>query len=391
VHKGENIMKKIFLDFHGRPHSLYDNLVNYPPDGYEFIKGATSFSKLINFSTRNYRFTQGIAKSIDKLIPVSIIYPFFEQYLSLNQDIQFIYSSGHLIFKKIPWVVDLEYSTHISGYNNFFFNGYKKTIEKRLSSEFCKAILPWTESGKKTIVSAFKSKKIQDKVKTIHLAVPKKNFIKKFDNEKIRILFVASQNIPKDFDIKGGKEVFEAFAILNKRYDNLELIVRSFVPLYYRKKFQYPNIRIIDSIIPWIELEKIFISADIFLFPSHNTPGLVLLDAMSYELPVITTDIWANSEIIEDGKTGFLIQKSNKIRYYDENYVPQWSSSEALKIIKNNVDPQIINQIVEVTANLIENSNLRRKLGYSARLEIEKGKFSIENRNKKLKEIFDGI
>jgi len=384
-------MKKVFLDFHGRPHSLYGNLVNYPPEGYEFIKGATPFSKLINFSTRSYRFTEAIAKSVDKFVPFSIIYPLLGQYLSLNQDIQFIYSSGHIIFKKIPWVVDLEYCTHLSGYNTNYFNRYKGTIEKKLSSEFCKAILPWTDSGKKTILSVFESKKIQDKIKTVYLAVPKRNFIKKFDNEKIRILFVGSQNIPKDFDIKGGKEVFEAFAVLNNRYDNLELIVRSYVPSYYRKRFQYPNIRIINSIIPWIELEEIFTSADIFLFPSHNTPGLVLLDAMSYELPVITTDIWANSETIEDGKTGFLLQKSDKTRYFDENYVPQWSSSEALKIIKNNVDPQVINQIVEVTANLIENSNLRRTLGYSARMEIEKGKFSIENRNEQLKQIFDEI
>ena len=117
----------------------------------------------------------------------------------------------------------------------------------------------------------------------------------------------------------------------------------------------------------------------------------MLLDAMSYELPVVTTDIWANSEIIEDGKTGFLIQKSKKIKYFDENFIPQWSLPQTLKIIKKNIDPQTINQIIEVTAKLIENSNLRRKLGYAARLEIEKGKFSIENRNKQLKEIFDKI
>jgi glycosyltransferase involved in cell wall biosynthesis len=384
-------MKKVFLDFHGKPHSLYDNLIDYPPEGYEFIKGATPLSELVNYSSRNHRFTDGIAKSVDKLAPFSIVYPFFGQYLFLNQEIHFIYSSGHIIFKKIPWVVDLEYITHLSGYNINYFNQYKKTIEKRLSSDFCKAILPWTESGRKTILSAFESNKIRDKVKTVYLAVPKKNFIKKIDNEKIRILFVGSQNIPKDFEIKGGKEVFEAFEILNNRYDNLELIVRSFVPYYYKKKFQYPNIRIIDSIIPWVELEEIFTSADIFLFPSHNTPGLVLLDAMSYELPVVTTDIWANSEIIEDGKTGFLIQKSKKIKYFDENFIPQWSLPQTLKIIKKNIDPQTINQIIEVTAKLIENSNLRRKLGYAARLEIEKGKFSIENRNKQLKEIFDKI
>jgi regulator of replication initiation timing len=48
-----------------------------------------------------------------------------------------------------------------------------------------------------------------------------------------------------------------------------------------------------------------------------------------------------------------------------------------------------VNQIVEKTSLLVENASLRRRLGRQARASIEEGKFSIKNRNTKLKRIFD--
>lgn len=41
------------------------------------------------------------------------------------------------------------------------------------------------------------------------------------------------------------------------------------------------------------------------------------------------------------------------------------------------------------TSTIIENTDLRRKLGRAGRKEIETGKFAIEKKNEKLKRIFD--
>jgi len=383
-------MKRIYLDFHGKKHSLYNNMIDYPPNGYEFITGITSLSKFTKYASNISFLPKLLMQSINRMVPISIIKPYLERNSKLPSDIKLIYSSGHVIFKEIPWVVDLEFVTHLGGYGFKLINRYKKTIRKALESENCKRIMPWTKAGKKTIDLTFDSDIIREKTEPVYLAVPPKNIVKKYNKDIIKIFFVGSQNLPKDFDIKGGKEVFEAFNILNRQYSNLELTVRSYVPKKIKAKYsKFRNIKIIDQIVPWSVLEGNFKSADIFLFPSHNTPGLALLDAMSYELPIITTDVWANPELVSDGKTGFVIKKSGKIQYYTENFIPNWSAPESLKIIKRMTDHKVVKELVEKTCMLIEDENLRKRMGRAGRQEIESGKFSIEKRNEKLKRVFE--
>jgi glycosyltransferase involved in cell wall biosynthesis len=174
----------------------------------------------------------------------------------------------------------------------------------------------------------------------------------------------------------------------------LELVIRSDIPDKIKQKYKnLKNVKIIDTIIPWEQLESEFQSSDIFLFPSHSTPGLAILDAMSYELPVITTDVWANSEMVEDGQTGFVIKKSDQVSYYIENFIPNWNyraGSKYMKAIQKS-DPKVINELVEKICILIEDEDLRKKMGRKGRQQIESGSFSLKNRNKKLKAIFDKI
>ncbi|WP_298881806.1 glycosyltransferase family 4 protein [uncultured Polaribacter sp.] len=62
------------------------------------------------------------------------------------------------------------------------------------------------------------------------------------------------------------------------------------------------------------EKKEIFLNSDVFVFPTfyHNeTFGLVNVEAMMYSLPVISTDEGGISDIIEDGKTGYIIEKKN--------------------------------------------------------------------------------
>ena len=329
-------MRYIYLDIAGKMHSLYNELINYPPDRYQFVSDKTRWTEISKNTCKINGVYDFQRKILNNIVPVNLVKSYTEQFKKIPDNIDLTYSSGHLIFRNEPWIVDLEFVTHLAGYNYNHFKRYQRLIENTLRSDNCKKIMPWTEAGKKTILLTINNDEILDKVETVHLAVHGKEFVKQYNGNKIKLLFVSSANIPKDFDIKGGKEVLEAFSKLNNEYDNLELIIRSYVPPHVKEKYKSTkNIRIIDEIIPWDDLEKEFKSADIFLFPSHNTPGLAILDAMSYELPVITTDVWANPEMVSDGETGFIIKKSEKIDYYLENFIPNWGAQEPLKVIKN--------------------------------------------------------
>lgn len=75
---------------------------------------------------------------------------------------------------------------------------------------------------------------------------------------------------------------------------------------------------------------------DIFVLPSlwEGMPN-VLLEAMVCEVPVITTNVGGNTEIIEDGKTGFLIEPKNCQQLAKKiEYVLNISKKEKEKITK---------------------------------------------------------
>ena len=133
------------------------------------------------------------------------------------------------------------------------------------------------------------------------------------------MLFVGTVNIPGEFHLKGGHIVLEAFTILNKKYNNLEL-------------------------------------------------AGVFLDAISYELPVITTDVHANPELVEDGKTGLLIERSSKVPYYMENWIApgvgdKSDFSKAIKVL----DEAMVADLVEKTSLLMEDKELRRQMSKTGR------------------------
>ncbi len=59
-----------------------------------------------------------------------------------------------------------------------------------------------------------------------------------------------------------------------------------------------------------IEKRPFFETADLLVFPTFyhgETFGLVLLEAMDFSLPVIGTDVGGIPDVIEDGKTGFVV------------------------------------------------------------------------------------
>ena len=88
---------------------------------------------------------------------------------------------------------------------------------------------------------------------------------------------------------------------------------------------------------------SMFINADIFAFPTYfETFGLVNIEAMKYGLPVISTFEGGIPDIIEDGKTGFLIPKHE------------------------------VNSLADKLEILIKNNELRKSMGMKGRLRFER-------------------
>lgn len=109
------------------------------------------------------------------------------------------------------------------------------------------------------------------------------------------------------------------------------------------------------------EKERLFVTADIFIHPTlDDCFPLVLLEAMKYGLPIVTTNQGGIPDIVNDGENGFLCEKCN-------------SKTLADRIEK-----------------LLFDENLRISMGNQG-YEKFKNEYTIQTFEKRIIEILDGL
>jgi len=367
--------------------------LEYPPQGYEFIFPEKPTGKKPQLSKKIPTAVPLKKNSLLGLLRCQFRWYTEDVFMETSIEADLIFSANRLIYsKKRPWVVMIEHVGDLCPimYDIKHIGLYRSFIEKVLSSEWCKKIMPYLDNEKMTLFKSLNCEGFKDKIEVVNLAVPPKIFEKEYGKDKISLLFLGTAhkgNIPKSFEERGGLEVLEAFKVLNARYENLELVIRSHVPPYIRNKYLQvlagKNVKILEQVLSMEERDHIMQNADIFLFPGHITPALTILDAMSYELPVVATDWRGNCEMVKDGETGFLIRPPFGLN-------PDVLTRELVDMISaRRPDMYGVKELIEKTSVLIVDERLRRRMGIAGRREIEIGKFSIKRRNEKLKKIFD--
>ena len=152
--------------------------------------------------------------------------------------------------------------------------------------------------------------------------------------------------------IKGVRFLIEAMNILKNNEIEIKLIIvgdghhkRDLEMLI--KNLELKNQVEFKGWIPHEIIPEYMAASDIFILPSL-TEGFpnVCLEAMASGLPIITTKIDGMSEIIEDGKNGYLVSPKNPF------------------------------QIAERLKDLIHNKNLRKKFAKENKLKVKEYEFN---------------
>lgn len=367
----------------------YDELMANPPQGYRFIHPVGGLEMAgIMLSKTKWAFP--VLEATNRVIPVHLLRSYVDRF-ARSDCVDLIYAVLRLCWREDPWVIDfLGEQPHVIVGSERVFAACRPLVRKALGSRACKKIIYDVEAGKRALLSLLDMPELECKIAVIYPSTQAKRFVKREAKGPIRLLFVGSANIDtaNQFETKGGRILLEAFLQLKRRYTDLELVVRSRVPRDVRDRFGSVNgLRIVEEILPVHQLEKLFLDADIFVAPVHTVPSKTIVQAMSYELPIVTTDAWSAPELIDNGRTGILIHHPTAHTFTD-GFVVHFDSREYRRVLST-VNPELVRGVVESVARLIENPDLRRRLGKGARQQVEGGRFSTAQRNDALKRVLD--
>ena len=173
----------------------------------------------------------------------------------------------------------------------------RKTQELELADvvvvpgSFVKDSLPDWAGNKKIIVAPFGSPDTP----------PGHQIERTSTNRPLRVLFAGSMG-----QRKGLGDLFNAVKMLNTT--NIELVVLGspLAPLdFYKNEFQHFRY---ESNRPNAQVLELMQSCDIFCLPSIvEGRALVMQEAMSQGLPIIITENTGGSDLVQEGRTGFLV------------------------------------------------------------------------------------
>jgi glycosyltransferase involved in cell wall biosynthesis len=367
-------------------HSLYKSILENPPNGYSIEYNEKNTNEFV-YSIDNKSVNPFIRQLIYNLKPIPYI---LAQRLQKNNfDYDLVYASQHVLYNyEKPWITDCEFVNAFAAFGNISL--VKEPIRKRLESKSCKFILPWSNWSKETVLNSIDCRNLKEKIQIIRYTVKPKKFTK-IKHDEVNFLFVGSSNSMniRNIQFKNLKETILAFNRISTKYDDISLTIRSYVPKELKQiANKNSKIKIIVNFLSKEELFDLYASSDVFVLPSHETSGISLLDAMSFEIPVISMNIYDIPEIINHLKNGILLSPPPQMKYYTKTKTPNDHSLDFINGMTK-YSEYIVNQLQEHFILLIENSELRRRLGIEARKTIESGEFSFENQNQKLFSIFE--
>jgi len=265
-------------------------------------------------------------------------------------------------------------------------------IKHLLSQDNCRKVMFWSEAGRRTLQSyggIDPGDRLLEKVAVVYpaiRAVPD-NLVRFTKDGTASLLFSG------DFFRKGGVNVVDAFERAQRRYPSITLrlccdegidfntgnaaLRAEYLDKIRRNKGiellgRIPRERLILDILP---------GTDIYLLPTYAEAfGVAILEAMAFGIPVVATNEFAIPEMIEDGKTGLLVDTSRfdcarLFRGYVVDDIPR------------DFRDHVTNRLFEHLSRLIESVELRRTLGVAG-MQVARTKFSFETRNARMREIY---
>ncbi|WLQ15458.1 glycosyltransferase family 4 protein [Hahella aquimaris] len=243
-----------------------------------------------------------------------------------------VYVWGGLVLSG-KFIVDLDNPYSLTGYNIRAFSFYKPVLKNVLLSNRCIQIRCMSRACLENLRLTL-GEKVANKAVVSYPYMPVvrdsdtvssvgKNRIKKF-------LYISTQ-----FDIKGGRALIAAFSCAYKKNPNISLEMITHLPEKYKDAVaRCPGVNFYPAEFNRQEIAEKFMShCDVLIHPTYvDSFGMVVLEAMSYGMALIATDVYAISEMVRNEQNGILLQPPVSIwdKYLPSQYYYQLGNIKAL-------------------------------------------------------------
>ncbi len=204
-----------------------------------------------------------------------------------------------------------------------------KDLFKKGNLEKVSKIVAVSENNRQLLMKLYPQQK--DKMTVIHNGLDtiwwQSQLLRFTDLDRRKIkeeLFLARENtliiisIAELHERKGLKYLIEAIPVVAAKFPNIKLVIVGEGPERKElekliKKLKIENHATLTG--RQKEIPKLLKSSDIFVLPSRREAfGLVVLEAMITGLPVIASNTGGITEIIENGKTGILVEPEDSTK-----------------------------------------------------------------------------
>jgi len=360
-------------------HPLYETFTNYPPAGVNYLP------KRESHGPEEYTLYTGKTGLMRTLLDGSLAVAGLPRFVPVPRKYDLVHSSrGFLAVGPNRFVVDIEHISSFAGMRHKMLSvrRFRKITEKVLLSKKCSALLPHSEAAMRTVSLLSNDRRIAEKSTVVYPAIqPPGNLVTRRDDAEPHLLFIG------EYLWKGGREFLEACETLADKLDfrvtYISLRVHPPEPVI-RHFSRILNVNFIEGPIPRESLmAELYPETDVFVMPTYiDTFGYSYLEAMAHGIPCIGCRIFAVPEIINDHLTGLLVDPATS--FFDARGLGHPEMS--LQDVKA---PNTVRQLSDAIGELIGSRSLRERMGTNALKETRSGRFSVAQRNKQLKEIYE--
>jgi alpha-maltose-1-phosphate synthase len=186
-----------------------------------------------------------------------------------------------------------------------------------------------------------------------------------------------------DVTSKGAQEMFKALKIIDEKFKNWKYVLKTYPSFSARnhgkeenqliKELGLPDDKIIylSDEYPAEFMAKLINACDIYAAPSRLEGfGMIQLEAQACGKPVISINVGGPKDVIIHGETGFLADVEHEIKL-DKEWVYKNMGFDRKKQIEFPIPKTFayranINQLSEFTLKLMQDEQLRIKLGKNA-------------------------